>query len=99
MKEGTIVTIAMSNGAEIIGKFIKEDMMTITLYRPRLLKATQNGIGLVDGIAMSGISPTGDFSFNKSSVMYMIETVKELATGWTSQTSGIAVPQQGGLIK
>jgi hypothetical protein len=99
MEKNKIVTIIMHNGAEIIGRFTKEDMMTITLYRPRLLQATQNGIGLVDGVSMSGVSPDGDFDFNKSSVMYMVETAKELAAGWTQQTSGIAVPTKSGLIK
>ena len=99
MKKDTIVTIALNNGAECIGKFIADDFNSITLYRPRLLQVTQNGIGLVDGISMSGKSPAGNFDFPKSSVMFMIETVEELAAGWTQQTSGIAVPAKGGLIK
>ena len=99
MKEGTIVTLVMNNGMEIIGKFVSEDFTTITLYRPRMVQATQQGVGLVNGISMTGKEPESDFTFNKTGVMFMIETVKELATGWTSQTSGIAVPQQGGIIK
>jgi hypothetical protein len=44
---------------------------------------------------MSGIEPDGNFQFAKTSVMFMIETSKELADGWTSQTSGIAIPTSG----
>ena len=97
MKENTVVTLVMSNGAEILGKFIEEDFSMITLYKPRMLQATQQGVGLVSGICMSGIEPDGKFQFAKTSVMFMIETSKELADGWTSQTSGIAIPK-GGLI-
>ena len=99
MKEGTVVTIVMNNGAEIIGKFIAEDFTTITLYKPRMVQASQQGVGLVNGISMTGVEPTANFVFNRTGIMFMIETVKELATGWTSQTSGIEVPQQGGIIK
>ena len=97
MKQNTVVTLVMSNGAEILGKFCEEDFSTITLYKPRMLQATQQGVGLVSGISMSGIEPNGNFQFAKTSVMFMIETSKELADGWTSQTSGIAIPT-GGLV-
>ena len=89
----------MSNGAEIIGKFIADDFNSITIYRPRMVQASQQGVGLVNGISMTGKEPDGNFDFPKSSVMFMIETVEELAAGWTQQTSGIAVPTKGGLIK
>ena len=95
MEKNTVVTLVMSNGAEILGKFCEEDFSTITLYKPRMLQATQQGVGLVSGISMSGIEPNGNFQFAKTSVMFMIETSKELADGWTSQTSGIAIPTSG----
>ena len=93
-----IVTLVMSNGAEIIGKFIADDFNSITIYKPRMVQATQQGVGLVNGISMTGKEPDGNFTFPRTSVMYMIETMKELADGWTTQTSGIAIPT-GGLVK
>ena len=98
MKTGTVVTLVMSNGAEIIGRLVKEEPMSIVLNRPRMLQATQQGIGLVNGICMSGVEPKGDFEFTKNSVMYMVETAPELASGWTQQTSGIATPPKGCLL-
>jgi len=99
MKKDTIVTIALNNGVEIIGKFIADDFNSITIYKPRMVQASQQGVGLLNGITITGIEPKGDFQFPKSSVMFMIETVEELAAGWTQQTSGIAVPTKSGLIK
>jgi hypothetical protein len=93
-----IVTLVMSNGAEIIGKYITDDFNSIIIYKPRMVQATAQGVGLVNGISMTGKEPDGNFTFPKTSVMYMIETMKELADGWTSQTSGIAIPT-GGLVK
>ena len=85
----------MSNGAEIIGKYITDDFNNIIIYKPRMVQATTQGVGLVNGISMTGKEPDGNFTFPKTSVMYMIETMKELADGWTSQTSGIAIPTGG----
>ena len=99
MKPNEIATLVMNNGMEIIGKYIEEDFSTITLYRPRMVQASQQGVGLVNGISMTGKEPDGNFDFPKTGVMFMIETVEELAAGWTQQTSGIAVPKKSGLIK
>lgn len=98
MKKDTIVTLVMINGAEIIGKFVSEEFQTVKIYKPRMVQVTQQGVGLVNGISMTGIEVTGEFEFSKSSIAYMIETVEELANGWTQQTSGIALPTKG-LVK
>lgn len=85
----------MINGAEIIGRFVKADEKSIIVYKPRLVQATQQGVGLVNGICMTGKEVEGEFSFPKHSVAYMVDTIKELADGWTTQTSGIEVPKKG----
>lgn len=95
MKPNTIVTLVMTTGAEIIGRLVKDEFSTIVIYKPRLVQATQQGVGLVNGISMTGKEINEDFEFPKTSVAYMVETIKELADGWTTQTSGIAVPTQG----
>lgn len=98
MKKDTIVTLVMNNGAEIIARYIEEDFNTITVYKPRMVQASPKGVGLVNGITMTGIEPNGDFQFPKSSIMFMIETVDELANGWRKQTSGLDLPPQTGII-
>ena len=90
-----IETLVMINGAEIIGRFVKADENSIIVYKPRLVQATQQGVGLVNGICMTGKEVEGEFSFPKHSVAYMVDTIKELADGWTTQTSGIEVPKKG----
>ena len=88
----------MINGAEIIGRLVKTDEHNITVFKPRLVQATQQGVGLVNGICMTGKEVDGDFDFPKHSVAYMVDTMKELADGWTTQTSGIEVPKKGIII-
>jgi hypothetical protein len=95
MKENTIVTLVLNNGAEIVGRYIIEDMVNYTIYRPRLVQVSQQGVGLVNGVCMTGKEPKGNIQFSKNSVAYIVETAEEIANGWTSQTSGIALPNTG----
>lgn len=95
MKEGTVVTIVMNNGAEIVGKLVSDDFNGVVINRPRMVQVTPQGVGLVNGISMTGVEPKGNFTFPKNSVLYVIETAEEIANGWTQQTSGIALPNKG----
>ena len=95
MTKGKIVTLVLVNGAEIVGRHVQRTPDGVTLNRPRMVQATPQGVGLVNGISMTGIEPKGDFTFPTNSIMYTIDTVEEIANGWTSQTSGLALPQKG----
>ena len=95
MKEGTIVTLVFSNGMEVVGKYVIDDMVNYTIYKPRLVQVTEKGIGFVNGICMTGQEPKSNVQFAKNGVLFVIETVEEIANGWTSQTSGLALPQKG----
>lgn len=95
MKEGTIVTLVFSNGMEVVGKYVIDDMVNYTIYKPRLIQVTEKGIGFVNGICMTGQEPKSNVQFAKNGVLFVIETVEEIANGWTSQTSGLALPQKG----
>ena len=95
MENGKIVTLVLINGAEIVGRHVQRTPDGVTLNRPRMVQASPQGVGLVNGISMTGVEPKGDFTFPISSIMYMIDTVEEMANGWTSQTSGLPLPQTG----
>ena len=96
-KEATddIITLVMITGAEIVGKLVQEGPEWYVIYKPRMVQAGPKGIGLVDGISMTGERIDGEFSFPKSSVQYTVKTVKEVASGWMTQTSGLVVPPKG----
>ena len=98
MKEDTIVTLVLTNGAEIIGKYITDDMMSYTIERPRLVQVNEKGVALVDGVCMTGDKVDGTLQFNKTCVSFVLPTMKEIATGWQTQTSGIQVPQKSVIL-
>jgi hypothetical protein len=95
MKNGDIVTLVLTNGAEVIGELIETSPMDYTLNRPRMVQANQQGVGLVDGVCMTGETPDGNLIFNRSGVMFVIKTVEEMAKGYKQQVSGLVLPTNG----
>src|SRR6056300_405664 len=95
IKQGDIVTLVMTNGAEIIGKFTGETDSYYQLDRPRMVQASQQGVGLVNGVCMTGEEPKGEIRFNRTGVMFVIKTVDEMAKGYQQQVSGLVLPTEG----
>ena len=94
MKKDTIITVVLLNGAELIAKYVEEDFNTITVYKPRMVQAGPQGIGLLNGICMTAKEPNGNFQLPKHGVLFMADTVDELAVGWTKQTTGLDLPNK-----
>jgi hypothetical protein len=95
MKKGDIITLVLTNGAEIIGEFVDAGADTYTVNRPRMLQASQSGVGLVDGVCMSGEKPEGNMEINKTGVIFVIETVDEIAKGYKQQVTGLVLSTSG----
>ena len=98
MKENDIVTVVLTNGAEVIGRYITDDMVSYTIERPRLVQVNDKGVGLVDGFCMTGEKVDGTLQFNKTCVAFVLPTMNEIATGWQTQTTGIQVPQKSVIL-
>lgn len=99
MTKDDIVTIVLINGAEIIGKFVQETDQHVIIHKPRMVQVTQEGMGMVPGVCMTGEVPNSNFHFNKHGVLFVIKTVEQLAAQYQSMTSNIIVPQSKGLIQ
>jgi len=96
--ENKVVTLCLANGAEIIGKFISSNENYYTIERPRLVQVNDSGVGLLDGVAMTPAKVDGTLDFNKSCVVFVAETMPEIANGWLTQTSGIQTTQKSILL-
>jgi len=99
MKKDDIVTVVFVNGAEVIGKFVEQLDQVIVINKPRMVQITQEGMAMVPGICMTGEEPKGDFQFNRSGVLFVINTVEQLATQYSSMTSSIIIPKTKGLLQ
>lgn len=95
--EGDTVSLKLISGDEVIGKFVKEDMTTITLNKPVMLAMTQKGPAMAP--IMMTVNPDNEYAINKSAVLFQGSTVKEIAEQYIFQTTGIQPVSAGSIIK
>ena len=88
-KNGDTVSLKLNSGEEVIARLEEETDSQLTLHKPMMLVANQQGLGL--GPFMFSVSPDSKFKINRHSVLCVVKTEKELASQYTQQTTGIAV--------
>jgi small nuclear ribonucleoprotein (snRNP)-like protein len=94
-EQNDVVTIKLSSGEEVLGKFVSEDMMSITLSKCLMIAMTAKGPAMAP-ILMT-VDPDKDLTFNKNSITVITSSDKEIAAQYTTQTTGIAIPK-GGMV-
>lgn len=93
---GDTVSLKLITGEEVIGKFVSEDMMEITLAKPLVLAMTQKGPAMMP--VMMTVEPDKNYSILKSAIMFKGHTVKDVADQYTYQTTGIQPVTAGGIV-
>jgi hypothetical protein len=88
-KAGDTITIKTTAGDEIVARFVEENDKAITVTKPLALMATQQGIGL--GPFTFTVDPSGKIPLNKSAVLFVAKTDKDMAKQYIASTSGILV--------
>ncbi len=94
---GDIVSLKLTSGEEIVGKFVSEDMMEIVLTKVVMLAMTQKGVGMAP--YMVTINPDKEYAINKQAVILKAHTDKDVADQYTYQTTGIQPVSAGSIIK
>jgi hypothetical protein len=85
--EGDVVTLKIVSGEEVIGRFVKEDMMSITLSKPLTIGMTPKGPGMAP--VLMTVDPDATLSFNKQAIIIVTPCYKEIADQYVYQTTGI----------
>lgn len=91
-----VVSFKLINGDEILGKYVKEDMVSFTISRPVMLAMTKNGPAMAP--IMMTVNPDNEYTINKSAVMFNGITVKEIAEQYIFQTTGIQPVSAGSIV-
>lgn len=94
--QGDTVSLKLITGEELIGKYVKEDMATITLSKPLMLAMSKQGPAMMP--LMMTVNPEHDFAINKQAIILQGETVKEIADQYTFQTTGIQPVSAGSIV-
>ena len=88
-KENDVLSLKLSSGEEIIGRFVKEDKESITITKPSVLMMNQQGMGMVP--FMFTVSPEQDYTIFKSGILTCANTDEGIAKEYLAKSSGIAL--------
>lgn len=95
-KDGDVVTLKMSSGEELLGAYVSEDNASYTIDRPVTLSVgPKGGPALTPYLMTVNPANTRNLKINKSLVVCVADTDKELADQYTSALSGIALAPAG----
>lgn len=94
--EGDVITLKLISGEEVIGKFLTEDMQTMTLSKPLSIGMTQKGPGM--GPVLITVDPDATLAFNKQAIILTAACHKDIADQYVYQTTGIQ-PVSAGSVK
>lgn len=84
---GTVVTIKLTSGEEIIGKLLEDTATHYLLGRPLVLAMTAKGIEMVP--YLFSVDNTTDIPLSKSTVTVIVPTAKEGADRYLELTTNI----------
>jgi len=86
--QGTVVSIKIINGDEIIARYESEDADTVTINKPLALTMGQGGLGMIPWVFL-GDADT--ITLQKQHVFFVIQSKKDAADQYMQGTTGIAL--------
>ena len=86
-KTGDSVSIKLSSGEELIGRFESQDSNVITIAKPVALMPSPEGMAL--GPFMMGAMKASVYTLNTDLVVTMVKTDEDLARQYIESTTGL----------
>jgi hypothetical protein len=88
-KVGDTVSIKLSSGEEMVARLEQEGPEKVTVHKPLMLTATQQGVGLAP--YMFTVAQESKFILNANNIICIAKTEKEMANKYIENTTGLAV--------
>jgi hypothetical protein len=86
--EGSVVSLKLVNGDEIIARYDGEDSDSIKINRPLALTMGAQGLGMIPWLFLGD---TTSFSLKREHVFVMVSSKKDAADQYMEGTTGIAL--------
>ena len=88
-KVGDVISIKLSSGEEMIARFEDENEEVVTIAKPYILIAAQNGMALAP--YMFTIAPDTKVKLKINNVICIVKSAKDAADMYIKQSTGIAI--------
>ena len=85
---GSVVSIKIINGDEIIARYESEDTDTVTINKPLALTMGAQGLGMIPWVFLGDAETV---TLQKSHVFFVIPSKKDAADQYMQGTTGIAL--------
>lgn len=97
MVNGDIITVMALSG-EYVGRLVgRGEDGSITIESPRMIVASEQGMGFSNGIAATGVKDPKEVKFQ--SYIFITETNDEVQSAWRQAVTGlVTAPKQGVII-
>ena len=88
-KVGDVISIKLSSGEEMIARFEDENEEVVTIAKPYILIAAQNGMALAP--YMFTVAPETKIKLKINNVICIVKSAKDAADMYIKQSTGIAI--------
>jgi len=88
-KVGDVISIKLSSGEEMIARFEDENDDVVTVAKPYILIAAQNGMALAP--YMFTIAPDTKVKLKINNVICIVKSAKDASDMYIKQSTGIAI--------
>jgi hypothetical protein len=86
LEKGSIVTIKLNSGEEIIARFESENDTDLVVSKPSVLTSNGTGLGIMPWMISASL---GDIALNKSTIVTFTQTDEQIAKSYIEATSSI----------
>jgi hypothetical protein len=89
-EKNDVVSVATLSG-EFVGKFVSATEAGVELKDPKLVTASQEGMGFAKGVCLTGAESPNSLLLSAGGVIFVTKTHNEIEKAYRQATSGIVL--------
>lgn len=89
LTNGDVVTIKLSSGEEIVGKYIEETAKGHKISKPMVLSITQQGVGMVPYLFT--VNPDTEIVINNNVISVIVNTESDFSKQYLQASTGLQI--------
>lgn len=94
--DNDVVSLKLASGEEVLGRFVSEDLTSITLSKPLMIAMTPKGPAMAP--LMMTVNPDNGLVFSKSQITVSALTDRDIGNQYVFQTTGIQPVSAGSIV-
>lgn len=97
-RDGDVITLKLSSGEEIIGRYEGEDDQSVFLSKPLTILPNPHALQMMQSIFSMDMNQSAPVGFRKQAIIVQVPTKADLASHYLQNTTGIAMAEPKGVL-